>query len=431
MDYPFKKYLLFFTILGACSSAFSQTNSSSPYSQFGIGLHRGDILPQYRSLGGTTTGMRSLNTYSSNINMANPASYSAMGITVMDAGIYMNRTILSRDGVSESSGNFSLSHLAFGIPIKRSAISFGLMPYTDMGYTYAQRETIDTLPANKVYSGEGGLTKAYFGYGMQVWKHLSLGANVSYVFGQLNNIQGVEFPGTIGALNSRFEDTREVKGMSYDVGAQFHFNPNEKTEITLGYTNNLGQSLRATPSYAETRSLNQVNDGEISGVLDTISSWVGGQYDITMPMQHSVGFSINKLNKYIIGGDFRYANWSAYREGNVDPGFSNAYGGSLGFQITPNFNSTRYLDVIDYRLGLRYDQTYMNINNQNIKDMAVSAGLGLPIVSSNPNAIYRMNLSVEYGQRGNATGALVKDNYLNFNISFMLNDRWFQRYRYD
>ncbi|WP_028296548.1 hypothetical protein [Olivibacter sitiensis] len=429
MDYPLKKYLLSFILIGWCINAISQTNSSSPYSQYGLGLYRGDVLPQYRALGGVTTGIRGLNTYSSNINLANPASYSSVGITVMDAGIYMNRTILNRDGVSESSGNFALSHLAFAIPVvKRSALSFGLLPYTDMGYAYAQRETIagDTTLMNKVYSGEGGLNKAYFGYGIQIGKYFSVGANVSYIFGQLSNIQGIELPNTIGALNTRLENKREVHGLSYDLGAQFHINLNEKTEFTLGYTNNLGQNLRATPTYAEVRIEQSSNS-----VVDTISYSEGNRYDIKMPQRHSLGFSVNKFNKLIIAGDVRYANWSAYREGNTNPNFQNAYGASLGFQITPNFNSTRYLQVVDYRIGLRYDKTYMKIRDQDINDMAVSAGLGLPIVSSNPSAIYRINLSAEYGQRGKASGGLVKDNYFNFNIAFMLNDRWFQRYRYD
>lgn len=409
----------------------AQSNSSSPYSAYGIGLLRGDVLPHYRALGSTTTGMRSLNTYSSNINIANPASYSAVGITTMDAGIYMNRTTLSRDGVSESSGNFALGHLAFAIPIKKSAISFGLLPFSDMGYTYAQQGFIDTVRTNQVYSGEGGLSKAYFGYGMEVWKHLSLGANVSYVFGTLSSVRGVEIPNELGALNTRFEDQREISGLSYDFGAQYYFNLSDRTEFTIGYTYNPGQGLSATASHAETRSRNVVNDGEITGVLDTLSYQQGAGYTITMPRKHSVGISYNRQNKFVLGAEFRYADWSRYREGTTNPGFNNAYGASLGFQITPSFNSTRYLSVIDYRLGLRYDKTYMNINNQDITDMAISAGMGLPILSNNPLAIYRINFSLEYGQRGKATQGLVRDNYFNFNLAFVLNDRWFQRFTYD
>jgi hypothetical protein len=39
----------------------------------------------------------------------------------------------------KATANFRLSHIAFGIPVsKRSAISFGLMPYSELGYNYKQ-----------------------------------------------------------------------------------------------------------------------------------------------------------------------------------------------------------------------------------------------------------------------------------------------------
>src|SRR5690606_39308613 len=98
-----------------------------------------------------------------NINMGNPASYSALALTTVDVGVFGNITELSRDQLSENSYNFSLSHINFGIPLGRpGGISFGIMPFSDVGFSYGIPGTIpgDTTKIRNVYAGAGGTTKA-------------------------------------------------------------------------------------------------------------------------------------------------------------------------------------------------------------------------------------------------------------------------------
>lgn len=432
-----KKYLY---IIGICVSATAnaQSNSSSPYSAFGLGALRGDQLPQYRAMGGLSTGVRSLGGYS-NINVANPAAYSSIHLSTFDIGAYMNRTILEKGGRSEASGNFALNHINFAIPLsQRSAFSFGLMPFSDMGYNYSSPMSFgtgDTIQANRAFAGEGGLSKAYIGYGVQVGKHFSVGANVSYLFGKLNNISGIEYPNQLGATNSRIENKRDINGFNYDLGLQYHTTLNDRTLLTVGYTNSPGTKLNATASEIVTRISSNVSEGTINSVLDTVSSYFGNEEKITLPMRHSFGFTINRANKWLLGADLRYAKWSDYKDGSIrddQTKFEDSYGASIGGQWTPDITSIRYWNVVDYRFGLRYDKTYLNLNGQDIKDMAASIGLGLPIrAQAGIGAFYKINLTAEYGQRGTLTNNLVKERYFNFTVSFMLNDRWFQRYRYD
>ncbi|QNL51219.1 hypothetical protein H8S90_06460 [Olivibacter sp. SDN3] len=430
-----KKYLC---IVGLCISATAnaQSNSSSPYSAFGYGLLRGDQLPQYKAIGGLSTGVRNMGSYS-NINVANPASYSNIHLTTMDIGAYMNRTILQKDGQSEASGNFSLNHINFGIPLTpKSAFSFGLMPFSDMGYSYSAPTSFgsgDSTLANRAFAGEGGISKAYIGYGIGIGEHFSIGANVSYLFGKLNNISGIEFPNQLGATNSRIEDKRDINGFNYDLGVQYFTPLNDRTLLTIGYTNSLGTRITSEASKIVTRISSNVSDGTINSILDTVSSFYGNEEKVRLPMRHSFGFSINQA-KWLLGADVRYATWSDYNQENSDLQFQleDSYGASVGAQWTPDVNSIKYWNLVDYRLGLRYDKTYLNLNSQDIKDMAVTVGFGLPLRSQpGINAYYKINLSAEIGQRGTLSNNLVKENYFNFIVSFMLNDRWFMRYRYD
>jgi hypothetical protein len=76
------------------------------------------------------------------------------------------------------------------------------MPYSELGTaTGSQPLTWNGLPIptpNYLYSGDGGLSKFYLGYGIGIGKHLSIGANVSYIFGNLKETQSTEIP-SLGA----------------------------------------------------------------------------------------------------------------------------------------------------------------------------------------------------------------------------------------
>ena len=81
-------------------------------------------------------------------------------------------------------------------------------------------------------------------------------------------------------------------------------------------------------------------------------------------------------------------------------------------------------------MGLSYDKTFLNINNTDIAVKTVNFGLGFPL-ASNRSAFYKLNLTGEIGQRGTLKNNLVKENFFNVYIGFTINDRWFQKYKYD
>lgn len=406
-------------------STFGQSNTSSPYSAYGLGLLRGDNLPQYRAIGGVSTGIRTLGGYN-NINISNPASYSAIRLTTFDIGLNANRSMLQRGNEEEASGNFSLNHINFAMPLSRtSAFSFGLMPYSDMGYNYTAQQRVDTTLLSTNFYGEGGINKAYIGYGIQLGQYFSVGANVSYLFGRTNNVSSMSLPNDPFALRTVLEEKRDIKGFNYDFGLQFHTPVGTQSYLTIGYTNNIGSPLTSTLS-------NVVNRYAGENFADSISFSEDADYRITMPMRHRVGVSLAKNNRWLVGADAHLENWSDFRDGDRNPDFNNSYGVAVGGQWTPNINSIRYLSVMDYRLGLRYDKTYLNLNNTDIKDMAVSVGLGLPISArAGIQSFYKINLTAEFGRRGTLENSLIRENYINFNLSFLLNDRWFTRFRYD
>lgn len=420
-------------LLGAMQFATAQrATTSSPYSRYGIGELRHDLLPQTRGMGGIATGVRYLGGYS-NINVANPASYSSLYMTTMDAGVFGNITQLSNSQLSENAYNFALSHINFGIPFSQRAggMSFGLMPFSDVGYNYAVQGQLDTINVQSVYSGAGGTSKAYLGYGVQLGRNFSVGFNVGYIFGTLSSIRTLEMPGDIAALNTRIDDSRYISGLSYDYGVQYFKNMGNNMSLTIGYAGTAGTPLNLTSSRTITRTPTSAATDTENLPTDSIGFSESGGRKITMPMKHSLGFTVSRANKWLVGADVHYGKWSDFREGDTNPGLTDSYGVAVGAQFVPDITSVRYYNVMDYRVGFKYNKSYVQLANQDVNQMAVTVGLGFPLPSMFGGSFYKINFATELGQMGSVSNGLVRERYVNFNLGFTLNDRWFMRRSYD
>lgn len=425
------KNIVALACITASISTQAQVTTSSPYSKFGIGNIKGSLLPQFKAMGGISAAINKPNGFN-NINIQNPASYSNIALMTADIGMSAGITGLSRNSISEKSFNSTLSHLALGIPVtKKSALSFGVLPYSDLGYSFKNSTKIDTTQVDYVYAGEGGLSKAYLGYGYQIGEHFRIGANMEYLFGNLKETRSTELPNSSGAIFSRMQNKNSVGGISFSYGLQYDFNLSAKTKMTLGYSGSSASSVNSRKSFVVTQYIKDVSGNE-GAALDTIINQDNAKSNLKLPLTHNFGLAIQKDNKWLVGADFRLGNWSKLSVDNANQGLQDSYGVSVGGQITPDITSvTSYFKTVDYRFGINYDKTYIRVSNQDIKQMGVSAGLGFPLPSANRSAFYKINFTTEIGKRGTLANNLVKENYINFHLGFTLNDTWFRKYKFD
>jgi hypothetical protein len=426
---------LFIIACLTCSfTVFAQTTTNSPYSQYGLGNLQESILPQYRAMGGITAGMRNVGSVYDNINLANPASYSGIRLTTFDIGAGGVVTQMSKTGISRNSFNASLSHVVLAIPLtSKSAFSFGIVPYSDLGYQFkvSGKVTNDTTDVSYTYSGDGGMSKAYIGFGRSLGKHLSLGFNMGYLFGRLNHNSSTEFPADVVALNSRVLKSSSIRGLSLDFGTQYYTNISAKTILTIGYSLTAGNKLNGSTNTVGTHYAKDFTTGDESSAIDTVIYDQGIGYKVTMPTTQTIGFVLAGQNKWLVGADFSMSNWSVYREGNVNPGLQNSYKVAVGAQFTPNINAiSNYFSLVDYRIGFKHNKTYININNTDINQTSLTMGLGLPL-PANRSTFYKINFSAELGQRGSLSNSLVRERFVNLNLGFLLNDKWFYRPKLD
>ena len=107
-------------------------------------------------------------------------------------------------------------------------------------------------------------------------------------------------------------------------------------------------------------------------------------------------------------------------------GYENSYKLSVGGFWIPNYNSfSSYWHKVTYRVGFRYDSMGIVLNGERLNDFGTSFGLTLPV-----KGFSNLTGMIELGRKGTLSAGVLKENYINLKIGFTLNDKWFQRTKY-
>ena len=98
-----------------------------------------------------------------------------------------------------------------------------------------------------------------------------------------------------------------------------------------------------------------------------------------------------------------------------------------GFYIPDYASFSKFWNRVVYRAGFYSEKTGLVINNESINEFGISFGLGIPAGGLFSN----VNTTVEFGKRGTTNENLVEENFVNFQLSLSLNDRWFIKRKYN
>lgn len=413
------------------NEAMAQTSLSSPYSSFGIGNLSNSTNIRNKSLGGIGVGTRD----NYNVNPKNPASYSGFDSTsfIFEGAVSGHYVTLKTDDVNESYSDASLSHLLFGFPVTdfwRSSV--GLMPFSMMGYDATDFSYVEDVGNTQyIFNGSGGITQAYWGNSLQPFKFLSLGINTSYLFGTMSEVSKVTFPDSANMLSTLVTNTVSINDTYFDFGAQVHLTMDsiKSIELVLGLTYNPEQAISAKRS-----GLIRSYHGELSGVpliRDTINMVVNELGKVVLPSGYGFGFSLSRKSRWLIGADYRFGKWEDFSSFGSPDSLTNSHKFNFGGEITPNPNSFSYVQRIEYRVGGYYNQSYLNLRNEQIKGFGITFGVGLPIRA---NMIRRtrsmINMGMEIGKRGTLTNGLIQEDFVNFHIGISIYEWWFFKRRY-
>jgi len=179
--------LVVITSLITCSNnLFSQNNTSSPFSIFGIGLDNKTATGNLSALGNSGIA----NTSSNQINILNPASLGNIKKNnfLYEFGANFAHATIKNDITSRSTYNGNISHVAIAFPIRHNwGFGLGLLPKTKVGYNITLESPIEgsTDTFLSIINGEGGINQFYLASGFKLGKAFSVGIQTSFLFGSI------------------------------------------------------------------------------------------------------------------------------------------------------------------------------------------------------------------------------------------------------
>ena len=436
-----KKLVLVFIALFAIQS-YAQETTASPYSYYGIGTLKFKGSVENASMGGLSIYKDSIH-----VNFRNPATYGGSNLETFNnesrpvkftvGGSYTSTKLQTND--SEDRVNSStFDYLALSVPLGKLGFGFGLLPYTAVGY---RLETVNAAGDTETqYRGEGGLNKAFVSFGYQITDGLSVGIDANYNFGNIQN-NTIEFnyndEGDILQTHSREQNRSDLSGLNVNFGLHYQKMITDKLELQSALT------------YSPSSNISSSNERSFSNI--TISSSTGEEFEVTtidadlasrgldetslkLPSKLSFGAGIGAPRKWFTGIEYTTQNTSEFSNAlyaNSETTFVDGSTLSVGGFYIPKHNSfTSYWKRVVYRAGLRFENTGLQVQNESIKEFGMSFGVGLP-VGTNRNPFSNANLGIEIGKRGTTNANLIQENFLKFKLSLSLNDRWFQKRKYD
>jgi hypothetical protein len=415
-----RKLLILFILISFFG--YSQRTSYSPYSYFGVGETNFSATVENQMMGGNTAYYDSVHQ-----NMNNAASLSKLKFVNYSVGVDLKNTSYLSASTNEKSTAAAINYISVAIPTKLLSFSFGIKPKTSVGYLLENDDKSKTPPELNRFTGSGGVSNAFVSIGFELFKNWGFGVSSSYAFGNLNHyhtkiLENIE-------LYTRVSSESSVSGLDYNFSTVYQKTFNEKI------------TLYSSIIYQPEAKYKSRNNQTIS-TIDPNSSFGGDSEEIDLsavglkntnikiPNSLSFGLGLGQDKKWFLGFNYMKNDEGGYKNelmglDNVEFKSSQTY--SIGGFLLPEYNSfTNYFKTLTYRFGLRYKSGGLYVNNQQINEIGVNFGFGIPLAG-----ISSANLGFEFGQRGTTKASLIKEKFFSIRLGVSLNDLWFIRSMYN
>ena len=433
-----RKYILSACFIVSISqSALAQSGTNSPYSQFGLGLLSDHTTSFSRGMNGLGIAYHEGN----QVNNLNPASYASIdSLTfIFDAGVSGQITNFKENGKRLNAKN-AVFEYAVGVfrVYKHLGLSFGLVPFTNIGYSYSTTgkvgDAYNTTFTN-TYNGTGGLRQFYLGLGWQPLKGLSVGVNAGYLYGEYTRSVINSYSNTAANTLSKIYSA-DVRSYKLDFGAQYALKLNKKDVLNIGATFSPGHKIGGKPS------LSILSTNSQTAVSDTTAFPAAGQKDLQLaiPTTIAAGVMINHDNSLKIGADYQLQRWSSVEEpvfsvnssGQASyalssKNFMDRHKITIGANYCPLELSRSFFKRMHYRAGVSYATPYYKINNADgPKEISASVGVGIPIINA-WNSRSWLNIGAQWVHQ--SANHFITENSFRINIGLTFNERWFAKWK--
>lgn len=423
------KYIVFIIVGISFSTLWSQNTNISPYSFFALGDNNPQVTVASSGMGGVSITANRVY----ELNFSNPALLSELQLTTFDISGRTQLMKISDATQTENTATTNFSYLAIGFPVtKKMGVMFGVQPNSNVGYDVKQ-EIYDTdvvLTEANQYYGTGGTNRFFVGAGYQVYKGLSLGLEGEVLFGSINNT--ITNLRNDVMLNNRYYSDSRLQGGSLKFGVAYQHKLKKDKEVNIALATKFQNKITATTDDIFYSFYYNTYGAEVE--VDTLFYNESLKGTITRPLtlQGAIGYGLPE--KWYVGVEFDTQNAWKFNETPFNYSYAhytNQQHVKVGGYYLPKKNSiTSYWNRVVYRVGAQYHNTGIAVqDSQNLnpftdlKDFGISFGLGLPI----GNQLSKLNVSAEWGKRGEVKAGLIQENYVNLRFGINLAEKWFQK----
>ncbi len=412
-----KKLFIFLFLLGMVSRGLleGQPSTGSLYSAMGLGTIDGNGSGKTRLLGGTGIALPSVGY----LNNSNPASFGAIEDLkfMFEAGFEGQSTTYTTSDLQQQFSSTNFNYLAMGFQFNTYwKSSIGLKPFSHVGYNITTSKYIEgtTQTYDTYFTGSGDVTQLYWSHAFVPINNLSLGINVSYLFGSIQQEESVIPPVTY--KEEVLTRTKYVKSFYTDFGVQYTFE-REKMNVTLGAIYGPGKQLGSKSEFSLTNSYDTIRTETVEDATK-----------YSLPQKAGAGISVrSKNNNFVLSLDYRWEDWENVKLERMDAYLKNSNRYSLGMELVPQKTlNDPYLRRIRYMLGAYYNDSNIKYKGTAIQEMGMNLGFGLPLRGGTSSLYF----GFEGGQKGSTNLGLVRENFYKFNVSFTLSDTWFQKHKF-
>lgn len=415
-------------------TATAQSGTNSPYSQFGLGVMSDRSPSPSRGMNGLGIGIHEHN----QVNPLNPASYSSVDSLsfIFDVGLSGQVTNFDENNkrLNARNANFEYAVAAFRMA-RHLGFSFGILPYSNVGYSYTTSQRIGSSLSEyytSSYSGKGGLHEAYVGAGWEPLKGVALGVNLGYLWGGYDrSVINTYSDSHVNTVSKYY--SADVRNYKVDFGLQLTAKLSSKDRLTIGATYGLGHKIGGDPTCMI------ISKNPQTHVSDTTSFPKTGALELEIPTTYGAGLLWSHTDKLKIGVDYTQTKWTGVQfpeltneNNNVDyklqsGQFNNRHRLTLGADICPGSGSRRYVNRVHYRAGVSYATPYLYINNQDgPKEISASIGLGLPIMNR-WSSRSTLNISAQFVRQ--ESKLFITENTFRINVGLVFNEKWFDKWK--
>ena len=442
------KIIIFVSIVFV-TQLYAQTTINSPYSSYGLG-ERG----AFENATFTGLGLSNITYFDSTVlNYFNPATYNTLGDgqPLFSFGINSRLSFLEQNNVNEFKGNTIVDHFAMAFTIKKHfGLAFGLKPFARKGYNMSETIAVGTDSIHYTYLGNGGANQVFLGLSSNLIKirttTLSVGANLSYLFGASTNERRSQLIGD-GLLGGVDWKAIRVNAFYYDLGLYFRQTIRKVHHLTIAATVDPGQNIKITKD-------EYLFFGSVGNPLqyDTLYASADQIGEIYLPATATVGLNYNFWFKDItrknstrnseIGVHLNYSatDWTK---------FSNSFASSnnllatnkftVGIQYTPERSfleksaNASFLSTVRYRAGFYQYKLPYSYGGQQLSDMGATLGFGIPILAQ--QSLSNINIGFSVGKRETSATGSLNEKYIGINLGIVLApanfERWFRKRKLD